>query len=62
MISPNQSFEEVNRRCTTFTDVFVTMAQNPNRIKRISIQLVNMTDPQAAIKRLLPILVPMTHG
>lgn len=35
------------------------MAQNPNRINRISIQIVNMTDPHATMKRLPPILVPM---
>ena len=62
MISPNRSFEEVNRRCTAFADVYVTMAQNWNRINRISSWLVTTTDPQAAMQRLLPIPVPMMCG
>lgn len=59
---PDQSLEEVYWRYTAFTGVFVTMAQNPNRINRISTGLVNMTDPETAMERLMPILVPMMRG
>ncbi len=59
---PKQSLEEVYWRYTAFTGVFVTMAQNPNRIHRISAGLVNVTDPEAAMEKLLPILVPMMRG
>ncbi len=57
-----QSQEEVYWRYTAFTGVFVTMAQNPNRIHRISTGFVSMTDPDTAMRRLMPILVPMMHG
>ena len=59
---PDQTLEEVYWRYTAFTGVFVTMAQNPNRIHRISTGLVSMTDPEAAMERLMPILVPMMRG
>lgn len=59
---PEQSLDEVYWRYTAFTGVFVTMAQNPNRINRISTGLVNMTDPETAMERLMPILVPMMRG
>lgn len=59
---PEQSLEEVYWRYTAFTGVFVTMAQNPNRINRISSGLVNMTNPETAMQRLLPILMPMMRG
>ena len=59
---PDQSLEEVYWRYTAFTGVFVTMAQNPNRINRISTGLVNMTDPETAMAHLMPILVPMMQG
>lgn len=62
MIGPNQSSEQVNWRYTALTGVFVTMAQNADRINRISTGLVNMTDPHATTKRLLPIQVPMMCG
>ena len=59
---PAQSLEEVYWRYTAFTGVFVTMAQNPNRIHRISTGLVSMTDPETAMEHLMPILVPMMRG
>ena len=59
---PHQSLGEVYWRYTAFTGVFVTMAQNPNRINRISTGLVNMTDPETAMERLMPILEPMMRG
>ena len=59
---PNQSLDEVYWRYTAFTGVFVTMAQNSNRINRISTGLVNMTDPETAMRRLMPILLPMMRG
>lgn len=57
-----QSIEDVYWRYTALSGVFVTMAQNPNRISRISGDLVNMTNPEAAMEKLLPILVPMMSG
>lgn len=59
---PDQPVDEVYWRYTAFTGVFVTMAQNPNRINRISTGLVRMTDPETAMERLMPILVPMMGG
>ena len=59
---PDQSLVEVYWRYTVFTGVFATMAHNPNRIHRISPGLVTMTDPEAAMQQLLPILLPMMRG
>jgi len=57
-----QPLEEVYWRYTAFTGIFITMTQNPNRIKRISNGQVEVTDPEIAMKRLLPILLPMMQG
>lgn len=59
---PELSLEDVYWRYTAFTGIFVAMTQNPNRINRISHGQVEMDDPDVAMRRLLPILLPMMSG
>jgi AcrR family transcriptional regulator len=59
---PDLSIEEVYWRYMALTGVFVTMTQNPNRIRRISSGLVNMVHPEEATRKMLPFLVPMMRS
>lgn len=59
---PHLSLEEVYWRYMTLTGVFLSIAQNPTRISRISDGLISSTDPDETMKNLMPLLVPMVKG